>query len=61
MQPGLLEIGKNPQDNTQLLLIHTDLFQRLLEKHQQVKIFCENFWIFKQLIRLMIYLLELSK
>ncbi|CAK5045609.1 unnamed protein product [Meloidogyne enterolobii] len=36
MQPGLLEIGKNPQDNTQLLLIHTDLFQRLLEKHQQV-------------------------
>jgi len=43
MQPGLLEIGKNPQDNTQLLLIHTDLFQRLLEKHQQVKIFCKIF------------------
>lgn len=36
MHPGLLEIGANPQDNAQLLYIHTDLFQRLLEKHQQV-------------------------
>lgn len=38
MHPGLLEIGENHQKNSKLLQIHNDLFQRLLEKHQQVNI-----------------------
>ncbi|KAL3080441.1 hypothetical protein niasHT_038878 [Heterodera trifolii] len=37
MEPGLLQIGTNPSENGQLLLLHEDLYARLLGKEEQVE------------------------